>query len=75
MSKMTTEERERIPEADFAGPHRSFPIRNQEDVNDAARLIGHADDTDAVKKKILKLCKDKGLDPPKTWVEHSASHK
>lgn len=52
---------------DFAGPHQSFPIKTQEDVDSAAKLIGHADDPAAVKAKIKSIAKRKGLSVPKSW--------
>src|SRR6266702_393983 len=59
--------RKQIPDEDFAGPSRSFPIRNQEDVDNAARLIGHADNPDAVKVAIIRIAKKKGLSLPDSW--------
>ncbi|SRR5579871_2055748 len=52
---------------DFAGPHRSFPIMSQADVDNAARLIGHADDPEAVKRKIIAIAKRKGFKIPDAW--------
>lgn len=52
---------------DFAGPHQSFPIKTQEDVNSAAKLTGHADDPEAVKSKIRSIAKRKGLKVPASW--------
>ena len=66
---ISAEERAQIPEDDFAGPHRSFPIRNQQDVEGAARLIGHAEDPDAVKAKIRAIAKRKGLTLPTSWTD------
>lgn len=60
-------ERESMDESDFAGPHRSFPIKTQEDVHNAARLIGHADDPEAVKRKIIAIAKRKGFSLPDSW--------
>jgi len=54
---------------DFAGPHKSFPIKSQKDVHDAARLIGHADDPEAVKSKIKAIAKRKGLSVPDNWKD------
>ena len=59
--------RNAIPDEDFAGPGKSFPIRNQEDVDNAARLIGHADNPDAVKAAIIRIAKKKGLSLPDAW--------
>lgn len=52
---------------DFAGPHESFPIKSQEDVDHAAHLIGHADDPEAVKSKIKSIAKRKGYSVPDSW--------
>lgn len=51
----------------FAGPHNSFPIRNQSDVYDAARLIGHAQNPAAVKARIMSIARSKGYSLPKSW--------
>ncbi len=67
MGTISQAERDKMPAEDFAGPHQSFPIRNQQDVEDAARLIGHAADPEAVKRRILAICKRLGLDPPEAW--------
>jgi hypothetical protein len=45
----------------FAGPDRSFPIRDASDVGDAWGLAGHADDPDAVRAKIKSIAKRLGL--------------
>lgn len=64
---ISQEERNQVPENDFAGPHQSFPIRNQDDVHHAATLIGHSADPIATKKKIIQIAKRKGLSLPKSW--------
>lgn len=51
----------------FAGPHNSFPIRNQSDVYDAARLVGHAQNPAAVKAAIIRIAHSKGYSLPKSW--------
>ena len=71
--KYSQAEREKMDASDFAGPHQSFPIRDQEDVDNAARLIGHADDPEAVKRNIIKIAKRKGLSLPKSWQEEEDS--
>ena len=53
-------DRDRIPAADFAGPNRSFPIVTPDDVEDAARSLGRAADSAAVKAKIIAIAKRKG---------------
>src|SRR6266571_1662202 len=59
--------RNAIPDEDFAGTHNSYPIRNQEDVDNAAHLLGHADNPDAVKSAIIRIAKKKGLSIPDAW--------
>lgn len=54
---------------DFAGPHGSFPIRTQADVDSASKLVGHANDPAGVKSKIKAIAKRKGLDLPESWEE------
>lgn len=63
----TQKKRDALPEDDFAGPHQSFPIKSQKDVEDAARLIGHAEDPEAVKSRIKSIAKRKGFKVPKSW--------
>jgi hypothetical protein len=63
----TASEREDAPEDDFAGPGKSFPIKDQDDVDSASRLIGKASDPDAVKARIIKIAKRKGLTIPAAW--------
>lgn len=58
-----------VPEEDFAGPDRSFPIRNQNDVEDAWRLRGHAADPQAVARNIVRIAKRKGLKLPDNWQQ------
>lgn len=62
-------DRDQMDDADFAGPHKSFPIRSQIDVHNAARLIGHADNPDAVKAAIKRIAKRKGFSLPDAWKE------
>lgn len=56
----------------YAGPHNSFPIRTQKDVYDAAKLVGHAKDPEAVKRKIVQIAKEKNLKLPKKWIEEKS---
>jgi hypothetical protein len=65
----TQAKRDRLPALDFAGPHQSFPIQTQKDVYDAARLIGHADDPAAVKRRIKAIARRKGFDLPDSWQD------
>src|SRR5580765_8335037 len=59
--------RDAMDDSDFAGPHQSFPVKTQQDVDNAAKLIGHADDPDAVKRKIIAIAKRKGFQIPDAW--------
>ena len=61
--------REEIDAEDFAGPDKSYPIVTQASVDDAASLIGKADDPDSVKAKIIAIAKRKGLTIPDAWQE------
>jgi hypothetical protein len=70
MSNLTAKQRRELPLEDFGQPSkRLFPILDQADVDAAARLIGKASDPEAVKKKIIAICKRKGLKPPAAWTE------
>jgi len=40
---------------EFAGPDMSFPIASPADVSDAWNLAGHADDPEAVRRKIVSI--------------------
>src|SRR5690348_1219902 len=62
-------ERESMDESDFCGPHQSFPVKTQADVDNAAGLAGHADDPDAVRACIRKKAKAHGWSLPKSWTE------
>jgi hypothetical protein len=64
---ISDKERAALPADSFAGPGRSFPIRNQQDVHDAARLIAHADDPAAVRAAIIRIAKRKGFKLPASW--------
>lgn len=66
-------DRDAMPDSDFAGPHQSFPIRTQQDVYNAARLIGHADDPEAVKRRIIAIAKRKGFAIPDAWKDKVAT--
>lgn len=59
-------ERDKIPAEDFGDPkNRKFPIRNQHDLDSAAKLIGKAGP--GVKKRIIAIAKRKGLKLPDSW--------
>jgi hypothetical protein len=72
-NKYKQSDRDKMDASDFAGPSESFPIVDQDDVDNAARLIGHAANPDAVKAKIIAIAKRKGLSIPKAWQEEGGS--
>lgn len=62
--KWTAEERRQLAageiEGGFAGPDQSFPIASAADVADAWGLAGHADDPDAIRRKIISIARKYG---------------
>lgn len=60
-------DRKKMSPKTFAGPHETYPIETQQDVHDAARLIGHAQNPQAVKSKIKSIAKQKGFSIPVSW--------
>ncbi len=61
---VSQDERDAMPDADFAGKGQSFPIRQPEDVAAAAHAIGRAGpdnySSDQLKKNIIRIAKRKG---------------
>lgn len=56
-------ERDKMAEEDFAGPNRSFPIGDPEDVSAAAHALGRAKgDRNAIKRRIISIAYRKGDD-------------
>lgn len=68
----TKSDRAKIPAEDFAGPNQTFPIVTQQDVHDAARLIGHAANPAAVKARIKAIATRKGFALPASWADDGA---
>ena len=60
-------ERDSMPASSFCGPHKSFPVTSQADVSNAAHLVGHADNPDAVKACIKRKAKANGWKLPDSW--------
>ena len=63
-------DRAKLKTGDFGDPAgRKFPIVTAQDVTDAATLIGHADDPEAVKARIIAIAKRKGFESaiPAAW--------
>jgi hypothetical protein len=59
--------RDKLDKGSFAGPHQSFPIESQKDVQSAASLLHHADNPEAVRRKVVAIAKRKGLTLPDSW--------
>ncbi|MCX7937949.1 MAG: HK97 family phage prohead protease, partial [Thermoflexales bacterium] len=63
----TAEERRKLAEGEidgaFAGPDQSYPIAGPSDVADAWSLAGHAENPDAVRRRIIAIAKRFG------WVD------
>lgn len=72
-------ERDALPDSAFGyvnGARRLFPVRNQQDLNDASHLIGRAKglsdaDREGVKTKLKKIAKRLGLEIPKAWQKEA----
>lgn len=68
---ISSEERAKVPEDDFAGPKgsRSFPLRNGKDVKSAVHLVGHSPNPSETKKRIIEIAHRKGLEShlPEAW--------
>lgn len=67
-----------IPDEDFAGPDKSFPIVTPGSVSDAASSLGRAKgDREAIKAKIIAIAKRKGAsfeaELPKAWTDSARS--
>ncbi len=62
-------EREGMDESAFCGPHKSFPVQNESDFNNAVHLIGHADDPAAVKACLKRKAKANGWKLPDSWQD------
>lgn len=76
---ISQKERDKVADEDFAGPHRSFPIRNEHDVHSASKLIGHGANPTSIKRKIIQIAKRKGLEHalPDSWKsadQHSMAY-
>lgn len=63
-------ERADIPADQFAGPGRTFPIRNETDLENAAYLVGHAKDPTAVRDKAIAIARRLNLRLPESWQHH-----
>lgn len=60
-------------EQDFAGPNRTFPIANQDDLDAAVTLLDRASNPAAVKARIRSIANRRGLKLPGNWVAPTAN--
>ena len=68
---ISKKERDAMPEEDFAGPGRSYPIKDKKHLDAAVKLLGRAPKSEqaGIKKKIKEIAKRKGLALPKSWED------
>ena len=57
MAKLSAAERNALPDSDFAGPDRSYPIEDKSHAQQALRMRGHA--SPSAQKKIVSKVKKK----------------
>lgn len=69
----TVAERKDMAKSGEAMKDGTFPIKNQQDLNHAAQLWGHADNPQAAKAHIKKRAKQAGLSVPYSWQGDSDS--
>ena len=74
MSNLSQAQRNALTPDKFCGQNRTFPILDQNDVDSAARLIGHAPNPAKVKACIIAKCQKNGWKIPDDW-KASASGK
>jgi hypothetical protein len=67
MSDTPAMKKARKTPGEHAGPHSSFPITSQHNVDAAAHLIGKAADPAAVKAKVTSIAERKGFKVPDSW--------
>jgi hypothetical protein len=69
---ISQKERDKVADEDFGDPeNRKYPIRNQSDLDSAAKLIGKAPASKraSIKARIKKIAKRKGLTLPESWAD------
>jgi len=74
-------DRDKMPDSDFAGPDRSFPIAEPGDVSDAVSSLGRAKTDDAgrarIKARIIEIAHRKGAayvaELPEEWKKEEKS--
>lgn len=76
----TADDREKLAKGQlkgaFAGPNRSFPIASCEDVSDAWKLAGQAENPDQIRRNIIKIAKKYGWEDclPDTAIQWAKEH-
>jgi hypothetical protein len=71
--RATAKERESAPESIFCGPHRSFPVADQADVDNAVSSLGRAGGSTApIKSCIIRRANANNWTLPKAWMGMSA---
>lgn len=58
-SKRGSSIRDSLPDEDFAGPHRSYPIITPKDLGRAASLAHHAADPEAIRQRLREIAQRK----------------
>jgi|SRR5579885_442264 len=67
---ISQKERDKIPAEDFGDPaDKKYPVRNQQDLDAAVKLVGRAppEKQAAIKERLKKIAKRKGLKLPDSW--------
>ncbi len=66
------EARDALPKEDFGWPEEEkFPIKDQEDMDAATKLVGREspDEQDKIKSRLRSIAKRKGLNLPESWED------
>lgn len=70
MATWTAEKRRKLPRSQMGDPdHMAFPVEDQEDLDNAARLIGRSPNPAKVKSRLIAIAKRLGLKLPESWRE------
>ncbi len=76
MSKLTKDERDKMPAEDFGDPKkRLFPICDQADIDSAAKTHQNADDPAAVRDNLKAIADRKKLKCPESWLKPDTKDK
>lgn len=73
--KYSAAAREKLSKGDFGEPSKKgFPVKDQKDLENAAKLLHHAADPSKVKKRLIAIAKKKGLTLPESWSDGSTKN-